>query len=205
MIEWVCDVCGGRHPVDHAGLHGPDGSVCLGCEVAVRDGLVWRLHVERELPSQNRAAHNHSIAASHRYRRERGAWASHIMLVARRAGVPLVSETHKPRRRVRLSRLYGKGQRAIDRGNLWGGSKMVVDMLCPPRTFKRRLFQGGALFTTERPGASLIVDDSDRWCDLVVDQEPASDGVRATRIVLSDIVPRDPRDDLTPTWLEERG
>lgn len=98
-----------------------------------------------------------------------------------------MSDTHKPRRRVVITRLYGKGQRALDRNNLWGGTKLVVDMLQPPRVFKRRMVKGGPLYETLRPGASLIVDDSDAWCDLHVDQEKAADGVAATRIVISDI------------------
>lgn len=148
---------------------------------------MWTLIAHRAYPSQNRAAHNHSIAASHRYRKERAEWAVLLHILAVNAGLPLVSETHRPRRRVVVTRLWGAGQRAIDRGNLWGGSKMIVDMLCPPRPFKRRKTKDGPLITTIRPGSSVIVDDSDRWCDLHCDQERAPDGKPATRIVISDL------------------
>lgn len=152
--------------------------------------MTWSFVIEREYPSQNRAAHNHSIVASHRYRKERREWAFLLIVAARGVGIPLVKKgEHEPRRRVELTRLWGKGQRAIDRNNLWGGSKMIVDMMCPPRVFRRRARKDGPIMSIPRPGASLIIDDADQWCDLHCEQEAAHSGIPSTRVAISDIGP----------------
>lgn len=146
----------------------------------------WIILVPRELPSQNRAPHNTSFTASHQYRRARVAWARDVRLLAFDARVPLVGGHYEPFRKVTITRLYGKGQREIDKGNAWGGAKLVIDVLCPPKVFKRRKVKGGPVFEHLRPGTSLIVDDAPRWADIDVTQERAADGKAATRITIED-------------------
>jgi hypothetical protein len=147
----------------------------------------WTFTIPRPLPSQNRAPHNTSPMASHQYRRAREAWARDIRLLAFDAGVKLVDDSYKPRRRVTITRLWGKGQRALDLPNAWGGAKLVIDVLCPPRVFKRAKVKGGPVMEHLRPGCSLIVDDSPTWADITVNQERAPDGKPATRITLEDL------------------
>jgi hypothetical protein len=149
--------------------------------------VTWTLTIPRALPSQNRAPHNTSPMASHQYRRAREAWARDIRLLAFDARVPLVGGHYEPRRRVTITRLWGKGQRALDLPNAWGGAKLVIDVLCPPKVFRRRKRKGGPVMEHLRPGCSLIVDDSPTWADITVNQERAPDGKPATRITISNV------------------
>jgi hypothetical protein len=150
--------------------------------------VIYTLLIPRSLSSQNRAANNLSPTASHGYRKERQKWADDIVNASRVAGVPLVGIDRMVRRRVVITRLWGKGQREWDKPNAWGGAKMVIDVLCPPRVFKRRKVKGGPVVTHLRPGASLIYDDSTKWADIEVRQEKAVDGVAATRIEIEECV-----------------
>lgn len=149
--------------------------------------MTWTLTIPLPLPSQNRAPHNQSFVASHHYRRARNQWASVLSLHARVAGVPMVTADYQPLRRVVITRLWGKGQRELDKANAWGGIKLILDCMCPPKVTRYRLTKGGAVQSRVRPGASLIVDDSPKWLDVDVTQEKAADGVAATRIMIADM------------------
>lgn len=149
--------------------------------------MTWTITIPRALVSQNRAAHNRNSNSSHTYRRERERWAVDITLFARGARIPIVTAEYRPRRAVTITRLWGKGQRALDLPNAWGGAKVIIDMLCPPHVYKRRPIKGGPLIQYARPGASLIVDDSPQWAVIKVNQERAEDGLPATRIRIRDL------------------
>lgn len=66
-------------------------------------------------------------------------------------GLPQGEETRPQRARVCIKR---HGLRALDRENLWGGTKAIVDCL---------------------KESGLIVDDSEEWIDLEVRQEQVHD------------------------------
>ena len=132
----------------------------------------WTLSIPRAIASQNRAPANRGSTAW-RYRKERTLWYRDIAWSAKVAGVTPA----QAKRTVRIVRLMGKGQRELDVANLWGGIKVLLDVMCRPRVFR-----GNA-----RPGASLIVDDSPAWIDITVDQERAEDGVPGTRITIEEV------------------
>jgi len=71
-------------------------------------------------------------------------------------------------RRVFITRLWGKGKRAYDWGNLVGGCKPLVD---------------------EIVGAGLLVDDRPSACQIFYDQGKSEDGKDWTSIVLEELPP----------------
>ena len=83
----------------------------------------WQFTLPLELESLN--AHRvNSGATRWSYKRKRDGWA-----MALRATVPRAILAANGKRRVTLTRLMGKGQRAFDRDNLVGGAKGLVDAM----------------------------------------------------------------------------
>lgn len=132
----------------------------------------WTITIPRAIVSQNRAPSNKG-AARYGYKTERTRWAWDVGMAAKAAGIPLATG----RRRVVITRLIGKGQREYDIANLWGGAKALIDVLTVEKRFRGSL----------RPGTGLIVDDSEKWADIVMRQERAADGQPGTRIEISEV------------------
>lgn len=132
--------------------------------------MTWTLTVPRCIPSRNQTANQHWSARS----RDKKLWAKDIGIAALVARVP----SPKGKRRLRITRLMGKGQKRFDEDN--HDVKALIDSLKPPKI---------ARGTKASPGCGLIVDDSPRYLDLVlpVVDERAVDGVAGTRLELEDI------------------
>lgn len=96
--------------------HDPDAAV----------GDRWEFVLEREVFSLNRTASNHGTRwaqAEYRIRRRHWEWAFRAARI--NARIPSAAT----RRRVTLTRLYGKRQRDYDLDNLAGGLKVAVDAM----------------------------------------------------------------------------
>lgn len=91
-------------------------------------------------------SHQQNDARGWAYRKMRDRWVLLLRSAARAGGIPRPEE----RRRITLTRLYSGRQRELDRDNLVGGLKAVVDAL-------RR--------------ADLILDDTRRWAQVHYLQE----------------------------------
>jgi hypothetical protein len=91
----------------------------------------WEFVVEREVKSLNRSVSNRGgkgpayWAAHRRYRDELAAWCTWFLVAARNHGIPKATT----KRRLTLTRVYGKGQRDDARENLAGGCKVAVDAM----------------------------------------------------------------------------
>lgn len=105
--------------------------------------------VEREALSLN--AHVSNDKFGHRYRRERDTWCW-LLRAARSAGRVRIGDT---KRRVTLTRVYGPRKRDLDRDNLAGGMKCIVDALVRER---------------------LLVDDTGKWAEIHYAQRKAGKG-----------------------------
>lgn len=135
-----CEKCG----------HDPDAPVVAS----------WTFVLERQLLSLNARVSN--VGASRwRYAKERDTW-SWLVRAARLKNQ--ISAASGLRRRLTLTRIYANGQRQIDRDNLAGGAKPLVDAIV-------------------REG--LLRDDSPTWLELHHDQEPGAS--RAVRVLLEEL------------------
>lgn len=85
---------------------------------------VWRLSIPRRVRSGNEDIHN-AGGARWTYRKERLRWVSDMTGLRLVHRIPLATT----KRRVTLSRIYGKGKRAYDRDNLATGCKPIVDAM----------------------------------------------------------------------------
>lgn len=132
--------------------------------------MTWVLSIPRSIPSRNQTANQHWSARS----RDKRLWAKDIGIAALVAGVPRATG----KRRLRIVRVMGKGQKRFDEDN--HDVKALIDSLKPPKV---------ARGTKATPGCSLIVDDSPRYLDLIlpVVDERAADGRPGTRIELEDV------------------
>lgn len=139
----------------------------------VSAATVWRFVLPIALTSANDHVVNgrHAVAAA-LYRKRRDQWAWALTLKARYVGVPPVVSF----RRVTITRLWGKGQRAWDDDNLVAACKALRDAMQAPRVVRGRRVAG----------ASIVVDDSAKWSAWAYAQERAADGVAAVRIEVSE-------------------
>jgi hypothetical protein len=71
---------------------------------------------------------------------------------------------------IRITRLYGKGQRRLDLDNLFGAVKPLVDALRDAKTTRNH--RG----TAKQGGLGIIADDDPKSMTLIVDQERNPDG-----------------------------
>lgn len=129
----------------------------------------WTISIPRCIPSRNETAKQHWSARS----RDKKLWAKDIGIAALVARVPAATG----KRRLRIVRVMGKGQKRFDEDN--HDIKALIDSLKPPKV---------ARGTKAQPGCSLIIDDSPRYLDLVlpVVDERAEDGKPGTRLELED-------------------
>jgi len=136
-------------------------TACVKCghDPDVKVTASWTFVLESEILSLNERVSN-SGRARFRYRKVRDAW-SWLVRAARLQHriAPAVG-----RRRLTLTRIYARGQRALDRDNLAGGAKPLVDAIV-------------------REG--LLRDDTPAWLELHHDQEPGTE--RAVRVLLEDL------------------
>lgn len=95
----------------------------------------WHLHLPIDARSQNQL---HSKGGG------RWAYRAHAKAIVAALGIARHIPRAAIKRRVTLTRIWGKRQRAFDRGNLIGGLKPVLDGL---------------------RDVGLIVDDSAKWCE----------------------------------------
>ncbi len=139
-------------------------TACVKCghNPAAKVIAAWAFTLAGELHSMNRHVVNFG-AARHAYRRERDAWA----WLARAARLKHRIAIATGRRRLTLTRIYAGRQRELDRDNLAGGAKPLVDALV-------------------REG--LLVDDTSRWLELHHDQERGTaPGDRGVRVLLEEL------------------
>ncbi len=131
--------------------------------------MSWTLTIPRCIPSRNETSKQHWSARSRDIKR----WAKDIGWAALAGNVPQATG----KRRLRIVRVMGKGQKRFDEDN--HDIKALVDSLKPPKV-KRG--------TGASAGCSLIVDDSPRYLDLIlpVVDERAADGKPGTRIEIED-------------------
>ena len=142
----------------------------------VSAATVWRFVLPIALTSANDHVVNgrHAVAAA-MYRKRRDQWAWALTVAARSAGVPRIEQA-VTFRRVTITRLWGKGQRAWDDDNLVAACKALRDAMQAPRVVRGRHI----------PGASIVVDDSAKWSAWTYAQERAADGVAAVRIEVNE-------------------
>jgi Holliday junction resolvase RusA-like endonuclease len=98
----ACPLCGGE----------PDAPV------AAR----WAFELPVEPPSQNRSVRS-VYQKQHYYRRTRDEYEFLVRSAMKRNGIPEATG----KRRIRVTRLMGKGKRAYDHANLVGGCKGLID------------------------------------------------------------------------------
>lgn len=121
----------------------------------------WTFVLDCEVESLNaRHVNAGSNAAKAKYRDARTAW--EWLIRAARLEHRITPATG--RRRLTLTRIYARGQRALDRDNLAGGMKPLVDAIA-------------------REG--LLRDDTPAWLELHHDQEPGAE--RGVRVLLEDL------------------
>lgn len=109
----------------------------------------WSFWCDREIESLN--AHRVNAGAKWQqaaYRRDRDAW----QLWMRFGMFSQKILNAKAKRRVKIVRQYSGRQRAFDKDNLAGGCKQLVDAMVR---------------------AALLVDDSERWCEIEYVQRKA--------------------------------
>lgn len=85
---------------------------------------IWQTRILRTVKSGNARVHN--VGGSRwQYKAERQGWERDMLAVRRAMGIPVATT----RRRVTLTRLIDKGQRAFDEDNLRTGCKPIVDAM----------------------------------------------------------------------------
>jgi len=124
----------------------------------------WEFTLEHEVASLNARIAN--VGASRwRYAKERDAWS--WLVRAARLKHRIAAATG--RRRLTLTRIYAGRQRELDRDNLAGGAKPLVDAIV-------------------REG--LLVDDTGAWLELHHAQEHGTTrGNRGVRVLLEELGP----------------
>jgi hypothetical protein len=133
----------------------------------------WTLTTANTVFSLNEIIRWKANKMSWRYAKERDTWRR---LFGQWALVNRIPEA-TGRRRVRIVRVYGKGQRRFDPDNLPGGMKPLIDALKP---VKEKVPGGGFVNL-----GGLIVDDSDAWIELITEQRKG--GIAGTEITLEDL------------------
>lgn len=142
----------------------------------VSAATVWRFVLPIALTSANdHVVNGRHIVAAAMYRKRRDQWAWWLRAASMAAGVPRVEST-VTFRRVTITWLWGKGQRAWDDDNLVAACKALRDAMQAPRVVRGRRVAG----------ASIVVDDSAKWSAWTYAQERAADGVAAVRIEVSE-------------------
>lgn len=119
----------------------------------------WTFVLEHEVVSLNARVVNVGTARW-RYAKERDAWSWLVRAAKLQHGITPAAG----RRRLTLTRIYARGQRALDRDNLIGGMKPLVDAIA-------------------REG--MLRDDTQAWAELHHDQEPGTE--RVVRVLLEDL------------------
>lgn len=105
-----------------------DVTACLRCGFDPQAAIAasWSFAIERPVVSLNaRSTNRGSRATIKAYQIDRTAWAWHLRAQRLAQGISIAHGF----RRVTLTRIYGKGQRALDVDNLVGGLKLVVDAM----------------------------------------------------------------------------
>lgn len=115
--------------------------------------------LERKLPSANERSVNANTARFH-YRKERDAWGWLLKVAMIQHGIPRANE----KRRLRIVRVLGKGEREYDFDNLVGGAKALVDAMAR---------------------AGLVLNDNARWLEASYHQERGS--ATGVRIEVSEV------------------
>lgn len=134
--------------------HDPDATVIAS----------WEFVLEHEMLSLNARVSNVG-SARWRYAKERDAWSWLVRAAKLKHGITPATG----RRRMTLTRIYARGQRALDDDNLKGGTKPLVDAIV-------------------REG--LLGDDTRAWLELHHDQEPGTE--RAVRVLLEELAEAGP-------------
>ena len=149
----------------------------------VSAATVWRFVVPIALASANDHVVNgrHAVAAA-MYRKRRDQWAWWLRAASMAAGVPRV-ESVVSFRRVTITRLWGKGQRAWDDDNLVAACKALRDAM---QATRYRWRKGVSWPIGVVPGAGIVWDDSAAWSTWTYAQERAADGKAAVRIEVSE-------------------
>jgi hypothetical protein len=136
-------------------------TACTKCgfDPDARIAASWSFVLEHAVLSLNARVANVG-SARWRYASERDAWRWLVRAAkAKHRIAPAVG-----RRRLTLTRIYARGQRALDHDNLVGGMKPVVDAIVHEE---------------------LLVDDKPAWLELHHDQVPGTE--RAVRVLLEDL------------------
>ena len=116
--------------------------------------MAWLMMFDLPVPTANNrfvntgARDRASLARRAKYRKLRDAWQSYAIAKIRELSIPPATS----QRVLELTRVYAKGQRAIDADGLVGGLKPVLD------AFVR---------------AGLVKDDSPKWLSVSYDQRKA--------------------------------
>lgn len=128
----------------------------------------------RPVPSANdRHVNGRDRVSRAMYRKLRDGWAYALGMLGRH--VPKVGEGYRPKRRVTVVRVMGPRQREFDVLNMAGGLKPIIDAMLPTRMVGKHHVMG----------ASMLVDDSPAWVDIVMVQERGP--VAGCRITIEDV------------------
>lgn len=154
---------------------------------------MWIIDIPRPVPSANsRYVNGRDPVSRALYRKLRNAWAVDLRITALQAGMSraFVTATHRPARRIVLTRIMGPRQRAYDYDGLVGGCKPIIDAMKPDQparfgTIKTGPNKGKEKFTRPVFGAALIVDDSPAW--VVVEYRQEKGPTTGCRIQLEDV------------------
>lgn len=84
----------------------------------------WELRIDREIGSLN-DRHVNAGAARYGYKRLRNMWQAHLRVGRVNERVPLATA----KRRVTITRVYSGRQRQLDKDNLVGAGKSLVDAM----------------------------------------------------------------------------
>lgn len=126
-------------------------------------GARWEFTIPQEVQSLNaRKVNGGTRAQQARYREDRETWEWWMRDARLRHKIPRATG----KRRLTLTRLYGKGQRELDADNL-AGMKMITDSVV-------------------REG--LLVDDKPKHAEVHYRQERAADGVSALRVRVEELI-----------------
>lgn len=160
----------------------------------------WSFTLPIDLSSANlRIVNGRHAATAAMYRKRRDTWVSWMIMEARHVGLPFVGDAGRGdiglmyvvlgdghvaqwRRRVTITRLMGKRQRAWDDDNLIAACKALRDGMQMPRPPKGRQKR-------YRQGAAIVYDDSAKWSEWRYAQERSADGKPGVRIDVEDIEP----------------
>ncbi len=116
--------------------------------------------------SQNELGGNNRGWGGYKYRKTKGKFEAAVSAALRRTAIPPATKF----RRLVVTRIFGKGQRPYDEGNLVGGAKPLVDAL---------------------RDAKVIVDDSPKWVQIWYRQERSPRGKEHVEVLVEELVEPD--------------